>query len=314
MGFDELPWVEALSGFRAAGRSSDANLQAFRAAVLLALDSFPQAILPNPLVREFGALASTADLRLALVEEVAADIFMGTFTVKWRAAAKVASETLEGSLYARYYDLPGPEIWASAPPESSGWLGRLQRRPAKKTADDFAELCRSRAVEAGRRGDGWSVAANGTVLEQSQVLTTHNLAVLTAGLGLESTLREHAPELVERVFSWVLYAYAHLPEQRHPALQAVKNIAYAWRQAIFLLSFCDYSVQAAAVQRLQAATSQGTVSRLRPAVDGLAHVVAGGRFNAVGVADEGNGRRLLGWSVEEHWLLAQADGSPDRAS
>ncbi len=300
--FDELPWIVAVSGFRERSSSSRPARQALTRSVLLALDSFPETILPNPLVRELGALASVADVRLALVDEVAADIFMGTFTTKWRTAARAASEGLQGSLYARYYDLPGPETWEPAP-SPSGWARKARRRWGKETADDFATLCRTRAREAGAVGRSWSVAANGAVLEQSQILTTHNLAVLTFGLDLEPTLRERAAELAERVFSWMLRAHAHLPDQHHAALQAVKNIAYGWRQAIYLLSFCDEPSQASAVRRLHDATTTGNASQLRPVVDGLSHVLAGGRFDELGVAEGGTGRRLLGWSVGEHWLV-----------
>ncbi|GAB2678043.1 hypothetical protein [Thalassiella azotivora] len=301
--FEELPWVAALSGFRAApGRSPQAARQALQRAVLLALDSFPERILPNPLVREFGALATAADVRLPLVEEVAADIFMGTFTTKWRTAAKFASESLQGSLYARYYDLPAPEFWFSNP-EPTGWTRRLQRRWGKETTADFTALCNTRAAEAGRAEHSWSVSANGAVLEQSQILTTHNLVALTVGLDVQSALRERAPELAEQVLTWVLRTHAQLPRQHHAALQAVKNVSYAWRQAIYLLSFCDEGSQKAAVRRLIEATANGTAGRLRPVVDGLAHVLAGGGFTTDGFADEGTGRRLLGWSVGEHWLL-----------
>ncbi|MGY5882360.1 hypothetical protein [Modestobacter lacusdianchii] len=305
MRFEELPWIAGLSGFRARGRSTQATRQALHRAVLLALDSFPERILPNPLVREFGALSTAADVRLALVEDVAADIFMGTFTTKWRTAARVASEGLQGSLYARYYDLPSPDFWSSAP-EPNGWARRLQRRWGKETATDFTALCRSRAAEAGRSGHSWSVAANGAVLEQSQILTTHNLAVLIVGLDLEPALRERAPDLAERVLAWVLQTHAHLPSQHHAALQAVKNVSYAWRQAIYLLSYCDHESQAASVNRLLDATASGTARQLKPVVDGLAHVHAGGHFSSTGVANGGTGRRLLGWSVGRHWLLQSA--------
>ncbi len=300
--FEELPWIAALSGLRTQGRSTPAAREALQRAVLVALNSFPERILPNPLVREFGALATAADVRLALIEEVAADIFMGTFTTKWRTAGKVASQSLEGSLYARYYDLPHPDFWSSAP-EATGWARRLQRRWAKETAEDFTALCSTRAAEAGRARHSRSVAANGAILEQSQILTTHNLAVLTSGLELAPALRERAPKLAQRVLAWVLHMYARLPKQRHAALQTIKNISYAWRQAIYLLSFCDTTAQTAAVHRLLEATATGTAQQLRPVIHGLDHVLAGGRFDPAGIAVTGTGRRLLGWSVGEHWLL-----------
>ena len=83
-------------------------------------------------------------------------------------------------------------------------------------------------------------------------------------------------------------------------LQAVKNAAYAWRQAIYFLSLCETPAQAEALAPLRGqvrAVGKDFQSRLGPAVDGLAHVIAGGRFDAVGIASEpGSGRRFLGWS------------------
>ncbi len=298
--FEELPWIAALSGFRVPGGSAQPARQALQAGLLLALDAFPGRIFPNPLVREFVALAAAADLRLPLVEEVDAQ-------TKCRKAAKVASASLQGSLYARYYDLPGSEFW-SAPPEAVGWLRRLQRRWSRATASDFTELCRARAAEAGREGRRWSLEAYGAELEQSQILTTHNLAVLIVALDLEATLRERAPELADRVLTQVLHSHARLPIQPHAAQQAVKRIAYAWRQALYLLSYCDEQSQEAAVRRLLHATTTRPGRQLRPVAEGLAHVHAGGRFTAAGIADGGTGRRLLGWSVGRHWLLEPAPG------
>ncbi|WP_254896689.1 hypothetical protein [Amycolatopsis sp. Hca4] len=104
---EELPWIRALEPFRA--RRPDvagAARQTLTQTVLLALGAFPQAILPNTLLRELGALAKQAGVPMPLLEELAADIFVGTFTEKWRAAAATASRVMAGTLYARYYDLP----------------------------------------------------------------------------------------------------------------------------------------------------------------------------------------------------------------
>jgi hypothetical protein len=302
--FAELPWVAALDRFQSGARPVDEALAALRATVLLALRAFPERILPNPLVRELGALAGEADLQLPLVEEVAADIFMGTFTAKWRAAAVVASHTLAGTLYARYFDLPAPRDWPGE--GTTGRDGWFRQRWGKQTAEDFTALCTARAVEAGNPGRRWSVARNGAVLEQSQILTTHNLAVLTAALGHDSPLRDRAAELAEQVLSWIAGEMTRLPKEPHAALTTVKNVAYAWRQALFFLSFAEPDQQQAALQRLAEETA--SVPRFRSVVDGLAHVLAGGRFTPWGTVGWGPGRRLLGWSVGPHWLLATPEG------
>ena len=150
---------------------------------MLTLRSFPQTMLPNPMVREIAALAKNAELTVPLVDEVAADIFMGTFTAKWCDSAAVTSAFLTDRAYARYYDLPPPAIFAS--PQPARLLARL--RGGKEIAEDFAALCKERAKEAAL-GDGSNVARNGAVLEQSQILTTHNLAPLVQSLDLSAPL------------------------------------------------------------------------------------------------------------------------------
>jgi hypothetical protein len=99
----------------------------------------------NPLVAEMAALAAGSGLSITLVEEVAADIFMGTFTEKWRLAAAATSRSLAGTLYARYYDLPGPQAWAESPTRLAA---KDDQRWGKPVAEDFAALCSSRAAEA----------------------------------------------------------------------------------------------------------------------------------------------------------------------
>ncbi|GAB2511730.1 hypothetical protein [Nocardia heshunensis] len=313
---DELPWVSALHVLRTdsaeqtdepshganriaaapsdGGRvgqpgGSEAAARVFlRDTALLAIESFPAAVVPNPLVSEFNTLSQQAELHLPLVEEVAADIFQGTFTEKWRAAAVIASRTLDGTLYQRYYDLPTVADWNTN--------ARTEIRWGKATAADFTELCARRADEAGT-GDNY-VARNGALLEQSQILTTHNLAVLVAGLDLESQLRETAPELAHRNLVWLVQRL-NQPADWHAALIAVKNAAYAWRQAIFLLSYCDPTVQR---DQLDWLTAHST-PRLTPVADGLAHILGGGRFTPTGRVREGSGRRFLGWTIGRHWYF-----------
>ena len=161
---------------------------------MLAVTAFPHALLPNPLVRELAALARQAEIPLPLTEEMAADIFTGAFTVKWREAAAAASRVMGATLYGNYYDLPPESAWTARP--------RTAVQHGKQVAADFAELCDERAAEAGASGS--RAARNGAVLEQSQILTTHNLAILAGGLSLEDQLREQAPELARQALRWTV--------------------------------------------------------------------------------------------------------------
>ncbi|WP_425955931.1 hypothetical protein [Xylanimonas sp. McL0601] len=60
----------------------------------LALDHFPDTILPDPLIQELSHLLGAGRSDVALVEELAADIFMGRFSDKFRRAAQVAARKL----------------------------------------------------------------------------------------------------------------------------------------------------------------------------------------------------------------------------
>lgn len=307
---EELPWVEILDRFRQTNESTKATAETTLAqTALLAITSFPHTVLPNPLIKEFVALAKHADVDIPFVEEVAADIFMGTFTTKWRRAAHIAAEQLEGTLYARYYDLPSAATWAPLPSAEGTLLDRAKLRWGKPTAEDFAALCRERAKEASV-GDGSHVARNGAVIEQSQILTTHNLAPLVHRLGIADQLAAAVPGLVPHVFDWIIREQTKTRDDRRANLQMIKNTAYAWRQAIYLLSLADHPTQHRVMGRLRDGWANGPDrwrATFEPALAGLEHVASGARFDDAGRTDQG--KRFLGWSVGPHWMLPRRDES-----
>jgi hypothetical protein len=287
----ELPWVQAVASARI--DTSDTRDQARRTLARLAsaaVVGFPATVQPNPLVSEMATLSKQANLDLPWVEELAADIFMGTFSAKFLHAAKLAGQHLVDSLYARYYDIDYPAIAAI-----DDFRKPLVRHV--RTSDAFDQLCRDRAGAHSMRS-WFNVAANGTVIEQAQILTTHNLATI-AELGVEMP----ALELAKRCLDTVLRLTARIHNNPRP-LGTLKNTAYAWRQMLFFLSLSTPREQTAfpahAELRL-AAQPNHLRTRMAPAVAGLEHVIAGGRFDPQGQA--GAGRRLLGWTTTRHWML-----------
>ncbi|GAA1218600.1 hypothetical protein GCM10009665_05680 [Kitasatospora nipponensis] len=280
---EELPWVRATEAHRGAGERELALLRRLGG---LAVTTFPGTILPNPLVSELAALARRGDLGLPFVEELAADIFMGGFTPKYLAAARIAADLLQGTLYERYYGIDYAAVHAMADDEP----GRGGRRPATSTA--FSALCRERA---GRAASSRSVAGNGTVIEQAQILTTHNLATLVGPVGTTPADGWEAPALGAFATTARLVTRAgRLPRP----LATVKNAAFAWRQMVFHLSLCTPQAQRAVLDGLVA----DHPAPLAPAVAGLRLVASGGRFGDDGTAGDSS-RRLLGWTVGPHWLL-----------
>ncbi|OJT18162.1 hypothetical protein BO221_42515 [Archangium sp. Cb G35] len=295
--FDELPWVEAIRPYRKNELGTRVLArQTLEQVSTLAIASFPQTLLPNKLIQELSALAKDADLRLPLVEEIAADIFMGTFSMKYLDAARAAARLLEGTLYARYYDVPTKYLLT---------LDDREKKWGKDTSPGFAELCTERA--GAKRGRGGSVARNGTILEQAQILTTHNLAVLFEELKLAETLRPALPHLAERCFLWLVRQQTMKIDHWKAQLQMVKNTAYAWRQMLFFLSFVDPPARREFLDLAREhVEEQGEAfgRRFEPVLAGLEWVSAGNAFDASGRGGpKGIARRFLGWSDGRHWLF-----------
>ncbi|MBK3581750.1 hypothetical protein JHN63_49980 [Streptomyces sp. MBT65] len=310
---EELPWVRAVAARRGDGSAEAALL--LRQLGELAVRGFPGTILPNPLVRELGVLARRSGLGAPLVEELAADIFMDAFGPKFLVAAGIAGELLEGSLYERYYGIDYAAIRELASAEASGAANRAAGRA--RTSPGFARLCAERAAAASSAAgssespSGPWVAANGKVIEQAQILTTHNLATLVHRVGI-------APEpgwadLARRCFVTVCRLTARVHRNPWP-YPTVKDAAYAWRQLVFHLSLCPPGEQRRVLDALDEEVARHPIHvliRLGPALAGLRLITDGGSFGADGTADGGRTRRLLGWTTDGHWLASDpTTGAP----
>ncbi|WP_405990179.1 hypothetical protein [Streptomyces sp. NBC_00986] len=316
---EELPWVRAVAAQRGDGTTEAALL--LRQLGELAVLGFPGTILPNPLVRELGVLARQSKPGAPLVEELAADIFMDAFGPKFLVAAGIAGELLGGSLYERYYGIDYAAIHDLAIAEASEASGRADGS-GPRTSPGFARLCAERAEAASSAPAGskslsssgsW-VAANGKVIEQSQILTTHNLATLVHRVGI-------APEpgwadLARRCFGTVCRLTARVHRNPWP-YPTIKDAAYAWRQLVFHLSLCPPAEQRRVLDDLDAEAARHpahVTARLAPALAGLRLVADGGTFAPDGTADEGRARRLLGWSTDGHWLATDPTAGGTRGS
>ncbi|MFC8392606.1 hypothetical protein [Streptomyces sp. NPDC057238] len=296
---EELPWVRAVSGQRSAalGKPDDEGaLAVLRQLGELAVQAFPGTILPNPLVREFGVLERQCDLGAPFVEELAADIFMGTFSPKFLTAARIAGELLGGTLYERYYGVDYAAIRNQAITETAT---ALTRSYGARTSPGFARLCAERAGTASRSS---SVAANGMVIEQAQILTTHNLATLVHRVGIAP--RPGWADLARRCFVTVCRLVSRVHHNPRP-LGTIKDAAYAWRQMVFHLSLCPPEEQRQVIAGLDETTARHpahVATRLAPALAGLALVAEGGAFGGAGTTDDSHARRFLGWSTDGHWM------------
>ncbi|HEY6795888.1 MAG TPA: hypothetical protein VI248_14505 [Kineosporiaceae bacterium] len=276
--FEELPWVQAIQAHRAATGAGGVEVATRLAGT--ALQTFPGTPLPNRLVRELDLLARQAGHPVPMVEELAADIFRGTFSPKFAHAARLAADVLTRSLYARYYRIDYQDLLRRTDPE------------APAAGDAFARLCAERAGPPGRgRGGGRAVAANGMVIEQAQILTTHNLAALVS-LGVRPA--NGWAQLAGTALDEAIRLLGNAQTARH-RLRLVKNAAYAWRQAVFFLSMSPEEDRPAVLDQARAEAprrSQLTRDQRQTLLDGL--------------ADPGTAAPFLGWTLGPHPFLLAA--------
>ncbi len=297
---EELPWVAAIDRFRRSDLSSkELAKQTLDEIIVLTITSFPHMIIPNKLLQELRALATRAGMNLPLVDEVAADIFMGEFSGKFLLAAKRAADMLEGTLYATYYGIDYQQVRQLPDAE------RVKQSFFHRTQpDSFVQLCSSRA---GVTYSGWDPAINGMIIEQQQILTSQNLAVLFDGLDLANALRDRMEDMARHCFMWICQRQQVKTDKWHARLIMVKNTAYAWRQMVFFLAlipstqvqtFLNWAEEHLSIQK------EEFQLRFRPVLRGLALAAQGRSFDDPLVIEQG-ARRFLGWSKEKHWLLGQ---------
>ena len=302
---DELPWISALAPWIGYDEESRrAAREAMRQATRLVIESFPQTILPNRLVRELRALASASGERIPLVDELAADIFMDTFSEVYLRAAQAAAPVIGGTLYHRYFGLPLDRVLALDDIRSDRW--------GTTESPGFAALCEELAGVEHRAE--WSPARNGAIIEQAQILTTHNLAPLLSRLELLGELRDAFPELARRSFAWICERQQNVRGAWRAEMQTAKNSAYAWRQMIFYLSLASDREVAEFLEWANlhlARQREDFRGRFQPALAGLFAVFEGRTFDSSGLDSASGGRRLLGWTLERHWLL-QDRGAVER--
>ena len=304
VGLSELPWVAVIEGDRQPGALvAGAAKQTLVESSALTLSAFPYAILPNKLLQEYSTLADTAELDLLFVEEVAADIFMGKFSDKFADAARRTGRVIAGSLYARYYDIDTDELAS---------LVARGRRRARVASDAFATLC---AKRAGAELGTWHPATNGTILEQQQILTTQNLALLFEELGLKVLLQPRLGSMVQACFEWVCKRHQMRIEHYHARLIMLKNTAYAWRQMVFYLAMLDECERRDALASVEAYFATQPVAfqeRFLPLMSGL-RKACGGEVLPQHAPTEDGARVFLGWTATRHWLLPPQDVASSRA-
>ncbi|MBA3460140.1 MAG: hypothetical protein H0T46_09285 [Deltaproteobacteria bacterium] len=277
----ELPWAAALEATRRRDGASMAHARdVVGATSALAIRAFPQTITPNKLVTELSALFAEAGVQVPLVEELAADIFMGTFTAKFVLAAKATARVLEGTLYQRYYAIDTNELAKLRVPSTDP-----KASPSDRSSPDLTALCKRRAPGGPTKSQ---VGANGQIIEQAQILTTHNLSSLFDALPLREHLGADLRTAADRCFRFVV---------RRVGLKHFRLAAYAWRQMIFYLSFVDDQAAFLSAARLRIGRAKPEVQTMfEPIMRGLELAAEGVASNQPAFSMSG-ARLLLAWSL-----------------
>jgi hypothetical protein len=147
------------------------------------------------------------------------------------------------------------------------------------------------------------------VIEQQQILTTQNLAVLFKEFQLAEALGEQLDELAKHCFAWICQRLQIKSDRWHAHLIQVKNAAYAWRQMLFFLALLPPTGQVKFLHWAENHLAEQPAAfqeRFRPALLGLALAVDGRSLDS-DEARQAGAKRFLGWSKEKHWLLSNVE-------
>lgn len=323
--FTELPWLQALKKCQQTSAAEEVAARTLAEVAVLYLVSFPQTIVPNKLVTELSSLSRAAKLDLPWVKEVASDIFMGTFAMPFLKSAQLAARLLKDTLYTRYYgiDWASVEAMPEAKPPSllervgSVVSGALGVRSAPLESKEFAEACRQRAdtFQPNRSAKVENrVVTNGKIIEQTQILTTHNLATLFAIPTVRERVTPKLPDMTKTSMAFVKSSLKDLDRVAHRVkLQALKNAAFAVRQAMFFASFVE-SPNDCLLGPLDLSRHPHVSDRWLPMVGGFDWALAGNTFTATqpfswtnvlrGTRTQPeNAVQFLGWTSGPHWYL-----------
>ncbi|WP_307280930.1 hypothetical protein [Arthrobacter sp. W4I7] len=272
-----LPWFNLLeqTGVHEQNQAL-AHAQAVDLATL-ALHHFPGTLIPNSLIRELTRLFGLASEEVPLTYELASDIFMDSFSPVFLRAAQETATVVGSTLYARYYGIDyGRILTMGTTQETSSW----PRTTPRTVVPEFDALVRSRACIGPARW-GYDVVASGKIIEQAQILTTQNLAVLVkAGVTLDWGTQARG--------AWNV-AKNHLAKTAGAKnLRHRKNAAYAWRQAIFYLALSPLEQAAAFVD------DETVTHGLGPAVTVQAEAIFKGLRETIEAGAPADGP-FLGW-------------------
>lgn len=297
----ELPWVRVLDHYKEDDVVKALARETLTQVCAITFKNFPQQILPNKMLQEIRFLAKCAGLQIPIVEELAADIFMGEFSPKYSKAAVVTTDYLRGTIYERYYSL---NEFSASDVSNNELSGRNLSASETSKGEDFAKFCQRRALagQGGAAPSEYSVAANGMVIEQEQIFTSHNLAALFRELRLEQILASDLEEMIRACFIYICRTLQLPFSYWNAQLRDLKNAAYAWRQMIFFLSVLDSKYQNQDMfdwmDEYLNKQKPDFVKRFTPALKALRQA----QTESIDPS-----QRFLGWTTKRHWLAQRID-------
>ncbi len=285
---NEIPWIRVLDEFKQDTKNNQtACYQALVEVASLTLEKFPYSIFPNKLLQELKALSVSANLNLPLVEELAVDIFMGEFSPKFTQAVKQTSKLMQDTLYARYFQIDYQ-------------LLSLQLMIANKAT--LTKICAKRAGV--QLPTGWGFPSeNGMIIEQQQILSTQNLAIICSELDLLEKLPLYG--MAQSCFQWLCKRLQANSNYCHAHLIKIKQSAYAWRQMLFYLSFISVEKQVEFLTWAENYLSQQDndfQQKFYPILQGLKLIQKGYSFSDKALQEQ-QLQAFLGWTQGNHDLL-----------
>ena len=205
--------------------------------VNFAQNKFPQTTLPNKFVSALYDTNKEADLTYPLTKELAFDIFEGQFSKSFVDSAREAASIMPNTIYARYYGLDYKKLRDKL---------RLDSDFDHSKYKDLG-LCLMNECSVNVPKEGGHTARNACILENQQIITTHNLASNMINLGLQKKTEDKGGQMAVDCAKSIVADVRSLQNIQQGIdmnnlsykvkLHKIMAIAKAWRQMLFYLSF-----------------------------------------------------------------------------
>ncbi|PVZ98491.1 hypothetical protein BB558_005517 [Smittium angustum] len=244
----DIPWIKPIMQF-STGDCKDEAFEFCRKVLKNVVFNFPSTLLPNKFISQIQPLINMAGLKDSVVfsEELAADIFMGSFTKKYAVGFESNINYTRRTIYDKYYELDSDKLISELRAINLSSENSKDSKFDERT-EYFTSMCYHRAdIFSNISTQANHLVSNGMIIEQSQILTSHNLSLIFGELEVDEMLRQNINDVISRCLKGVMRSIkvslimkksrSNNKNVRYASIMSYyKQTAFSFRNLVFYIS------------------------------------------------------------------------------